>query len=302
MANGSVVVPLIEADENFSKWARLLEQGYLTSGFAGAVSRLPVGKIVADMLSDQRAEEQIAALQAWTPVEGKRILEIGSGCGALVVRGRAVHKLDINGVEPSLGEFSSNLLVCREMMNRFGLPIDCVTDATGEDLPFSDNSFDIVHSSNVLEHVADPEKTLSEAIRVLKPGGILHFVVPNYGSWWEGHYGILWIPNIPRRLAKIYVRLLSRDPTYVDTLNLIDHHAMRKWIQRRPSDIEILDWGWALFEQRVREQSTPTYAALALAGRIVSILHRARLVSFGLTIAKWLHWETPVILVARKKV
>ncbi len=46
----------------------------------------------------------------------------------------------------------------------------------GEDLPFSDNSFDAVLSLNVLEHVKDPFKCASEISRVLKPGGKLYCV------------------------------------------------------------------------------------------------------------------------------
>jgi ubiquinone/menaquinone biosynthesis C-methylase UbiE len=296
-----VHAPLIETDARFSEWVRLLGKGYVDSGFAGHVSRLPVDNIVRDMLSDRRADEQIEALSQWTSLRAKKILEIGSGCGAFVVRARAAYGLDVYGVEPSLGEFSANLSVCREMLNHFELPADCVLDAQGEALPFPDGSFDIIHSSNVLEHVADPEKTLAEAMRVLRPGGLLHIVVPNYGSWWEGHYGILWWPNLSRRMARFYTRLLGRDPNYVNTLNLIDHAQMKAWADRFGRDIEILDWGWSTFEKRVRDQTTPNWGALAIAGRVVAILHKIKLVSIALAIAKRLHWETPIILVARKR-
>ena len=56
--------------------------------------------------------------------------------------------------------------------------------------PFPTSYFDVVYSSNVLEHVNEPPKVIGEIIRVLKPGGHAQIVVPNYGSWWEGHYGI----------------------------------------------------------------------------------------------------------------
>lgn len=46
----------------------------------------------------------------------------------------------------------------------------------GEDLPFSDNTFDAVLSLNVLEHVKDPFKCASEISRVLKPKGKLYCV------------------------------------------------------------------------------------------------------------------------------
>ena len=47
-----------------------------------------------------------------------------------------------------------------------------------EELPFLDNVFDAVFSLNVLEHVANPNKSASELLRVLKPGGRIYAVVP----------------------------------------------------------------------------------------------------------------------------
>ena len=48
----------------------------------------------------------------------------------------------------------------------------------GERLPFADNTFDVVFSFAVLEHVTDPFTCAQEMIRVLKPGGILYAQVP----------------------------------------------------------------------------------------------------------------------------
>src|SRR6476469_1391980 len=42
---------------------------------------------------------------------------------------------------------------------------------SAESLPFPDESFDVVLSTQVLEHVPDPEQALTEAVRVLKKGG-----------------------------------------------------------------------------------------------------------------------------------
>lgn len=44
-----------------------------------------------------------------------------------------------------------------------------------ENLPFKDNYFDLVILANVLDHVEQPEKALSEIKRVLKEKGIFHF-------------------------------------------------------------------------------------------------------------------------------
>lgn len=47
-----------------------------------------------------------------------------------------------------------------------------------ERLSFADGSFDLILSNDVLEHVADPQKALAEACRVLRPGGVLLMTVP----------------------------------------------------------------------------------------------------------------------------
>lgn len=47
-----------------------------------------------------------------------------------------------------------------------------------QDLPFEDNSFDVIFCNHVLEHVADDKKALSELYRVMKPGGWGIFQVP----------------------------------------------------------------------------------------------------------------------------
>ncbi|MBA5629359.1 class I SAM-dependent methyltransferase [Moheibacter lacus] len=47
-----------------------------------------------------------------------------------------------------------------------------------QNLPFKDNSFDVVFCNHVLEHVDDDKKALSELFRVMKPGGWGIFQVP----------------------------------------------------------------------------------------------------------------------------
>jgi len=46
------------------------------------------------------------------------------------------------------------------------------------ELPFDDNSFDIVFCNHVLEHIEDDAKAMSELYRVLKPGGMGIFQIP----------------------------------------------------------------------------------------------------------------------------
>ena len=68
---------------------------------------------------------------------------------------------------------------------------DQVVCAAGEHLPFPGQSFDLVLSHEVLEHVADDRLTLAEIVRCLRPGGRLVLFCPNRGYPYETH-GIYW--------------------------------------------------------------------------------------------------------------
>jgi SAM-dependent methyltransferase len=50
-------------------------------------------------------------------------------------------------------------------------------------LPFASASFDLLSANMVIEHVAEPEAVLTEALRVLKPNGIFLFHTPNARSY-----------------------------------------------------------------------------------------------------------------------
>jgi len=99
---------------------------------------------------------------------GGRILEIGAGTGwqanSLKHRGYEVHAIDLP---------ASNY---RE--NR----IWPVIDYDGKNIPFADNTFDVIFSSNALEHIPHIREFQEELHRVLKPAGIAIHVIPS-GSW-----------------------------------------------------------------------------------------------------------------------
>jgi len=54
-----------------------------------------------------------------------------------------------------------------------------------ENLPFSNNSFDLIFSVQVLEHVLDPQRSLKEMVRVLRTGGYLIVIAPNFETPWS---------------------------------------------------------------------------------------------------------------------
>jgi|LDZU01.1.fsa_nt_gi SAM-dependent methyltransferase len=59
--------------------------------------------------------------------------------------------------------------------------------AAGEALPHAADTFDLVISNEVIEHVADDHQAVREIVRVLKPGGRLILFCPNRGYPFETH-------------------------------------------------------------------------------------------------------------------
>lgn len=53
-------------------------------------------------------------------------------------------------------------------------------DIQHEIYPFNDNTFDIIFSKSVIEHLRNPEKMVDEVYRILKPGGIFICMTPSW--------------------------------------------------------------------------------------------------------------------------
>ncbi|RKR10939.1 ubiquinone/menaquinone biosynthesis C-methylase UbiE [Flavobacterium sp. 90] len=79
------------------------------------------------------------------------------------------------------------ILSNQKVKNYVGLDIESSLDYEGvrpdffwdgKIMPFEDASFDVVFSTEVLEHVPNPDEYLTEVKRVLKPGGMFFFTVP----------------------------------------------------------------------------------------------------------------------------
>ena len=109
----------------------------------------------------------------------QNILEVGggqSGLTALLYPRAQVTNLDLN---PHYAQAPCN----QQERVRF-----VCTDATA--LPFESHSFDAVTMFDVLEHIPDHEKAVSEALRVLRPGGFILISTPNQ-NWRFPYYGFM---------------------------------------------------------------------------------------------------------------
>ena len=97
---------------------------------------------------------------------GKRALEVGCGGGIL---SEEITRLgfDTTGIDPS----EPSLRVAADHAQAGGLDIRYLK-GVGESLPFPAGSYDVVFCCDVLEHVRDLPKVISEISRVLKTGGV----------------------------------------------------------------------------------------------------------------------------------
>jgi ubiquinone/menaquinone biosynthesis C-methylase UbiE len=139
-----------------------------------------------------------------------KLLDVGAGQGGAVVEA-LLREADAYGVEPG-PEFAR---LARMRIDDAGFDANRLYETGGESLPFPDNHFDYAISLQVLEHVEDPRPLLEEMYRVLKPGGEAAIRCENYLAFREQHYRVPWLPLLPKSLGSAYLRLLGRDPSFL---------------------------------------------------------------------------------------
>ena len=101
-----------------------------------------------------------------------RVLDVGCGDGALAAR-IAGHGARVTGLDPS----PTALARARDAHPA----LDWVGPAADGSVPLGDATFDVVTCVNVLQHVADTQSLMSDARRVLVPGGLFATAVPFHG-------------------------------------------------------------------------------------------------------------------------
>jgi SAM-dependent methyltransferase len=104
-----------------------------------------------------------------------KILEIGSGRGDFINEFYSL-KMECFAIDRENDEHLKREIIFEK------------TDLENEPIPYSDDFFDVVYHKSVLEHFYSPHKIMQESIRVLKPGGKLVFLVPDWETQWKTFY------------------------------------------------------------------------------------------------------------------
>ena len=153
-------------------------------------------------------ERRLDMIRQWSDLRG-RILDNGTGLGTYLEA--------IGRVSP--GSLRVGLEIEHERAVDALARADGIVLGVGEQLPFADDSFDLILSNEVIEHVTDDRAAVAEMARVARPGGRVVIFAPNrwypveqHGVYWRGdyHFGnkplVNYLPNPLRNRLAPHVR------------------------------------------------------------------------------------------------
>jgi len=142
----------------------------------------------------KKSKKIISILSKFRDLKNCSILDIGTGSGHI-----------INDIS-KLCKSASSVDLYDERMIKSGYSFKKIDD---EHLPFENNTFDIVISNHVIEHVPNQKLHLSEIYKVLKNNGILYLATPN--KFWviDPHHKLLFISWFPRKISAFYLKTLK---------------------------------------------------------------------------------------------
>lgn len=118
---------------------------------------------------------------------GQRLLDVGSGSGTITADlAELVAPGQVTALENSDDAIALTRAECDQRW------IDNIDFAVGDvhAMNFADDTFDVVHAHQVLQHVADPVQALREMRRVCRPGGIVAARDSDYSAF-------TWYPEVP---------------------------------------------------------------------------------------------------------
>jgi len=176
------------------------------------------------------ADDTVDLVREFCPPAERRVVDVGGGRGYFAEAFRRAGSSSVF-VEPfwqSMGDRGKKL--------GYGIIGD------GLRLPFADGTFDISHSSNVLEHVTDPRLFFDEMLRVVRRDGIMFLAFTNWFSPFGGHETSPWHYLGGDRAAERYERKTGDSPKnrYGSSLFRLDVSEVLSWARAR-KDAVLLD-------------------------------------------------------------
>ncbi len=199
-----------------------------------------------DVFYSALAEDAVTQIMAYQELAGATVLDVGAGPGWFR-RAFEAHGAHYVGLDADAGE-----------MGAAALPQDASVLGDAQALPFRTGVMDVVFSSNVLEHVPQPERMADEMVRVTRPGGLVFLSYTLWLSPWGGHETSPWHYLGGDRAARRYAANHGRPPknVYGDSLFALSAQRMLRWSRSREDFVVLADipryhpW-WAHWVMRV---------------------------------------------------
>jgi len=153
-------------------------------------------------------ERRLRMVANWAHMQGATILEDGCGLGTYASQ----FQRRFNAKVEALDIEAERVAVAHQ-------EVPHALVAAGEHLPYPANTFDLVFSNEVIEHVQNDHEAAAEMVRVTAPGGRIIIFCPNrwypfetHGFYWRGkyHFGntplINYLPDPLRNRLAPHVR------------------------------------------------------------------------------------------------
>ena len=145
----------------------------------------------------------------YIPLENKRLLDLGCGMGNVSILG-SKHSSCVVGLDISI-----------EALKRTKWRLDLrqikgvhLVNGDALELPFIDETFDLVIAYDLYEHISNKDGLLEEILRVTNKKGFLVLTTGNRLFPFDKHTQLWFIDYLPKKLATHYVKLMNRGNSY----------------------------------------------------------------------------------------
>jgi 2-polyprenyl-3-methyl-5-hydroxy-6-metoxy-1,4-benzoquinol methylase len=146
----------------------------------------------------------IDTLSLYTTIKGKRVLDSGCGTAGLLIALQRMGAGELIGIELDPNVYSLAKLRTQSLPQVFILHDDA------QCAQLADESFDIIISHHVIEHVGQFGVYLANLKRLMKPGGLLWIACPNRLWFFEAHSQLPLIHYLPRSFSKFLGTRIER--------------------------------------------------------------------------------------------
>ena len=211
--------------EGFARFRELVADPDRIAGLAAAADVEREWLDSALTVSLAETDFSLRWLARWLK-DGQRVLEVGSGLG-LTSAYLASTGIDVCSIEPGGIGFERYERVNPLLRASLGIAHPHLTMPVEDISAAAAGTFDLVFSNNVLEHVADVDRTMVALGAVLRPGGVIVHNCPNYHVPYEPHFGIPLLPGWPALTARVLPSRITSTGLW-RSLNFVTARQMRR--------------------------------------------------------------------------